>query len=135
MIRTSEEISRKTDELDELAMAYETAVIDFAAGDYLNDFYDFYKLKKRDSKLVPSPDGFEAELAVTCSANRYKPVYEKVLELFGAPKRTMIFEDEKPVVDELENGGRGLGPFFFIFYVMFCEYDDFTLCFISGTNN
>lgn len=133
--RTNEIISKKTDELDELAMALETAVIDLASDDYLNDFFNFYRIKNKGHKLIPSEEGFETELSWLCSTNRYRPVYEKAIELFGEPERVMRFEDEKPVLDELENGGKGPGPFFFIFDLIFCEYDGFVLCFISGSNN
>lgn len=126
---------KKADELDELAMVYETAVIDFQADNYLQDFYDLYRIRNRDHKLIPSPDGFEEEMTACCGANRSGPILEKTVELFGVPKRVMIFEDEKRIVDQLEMGGRGFGPFFFIFYVMFCEYDNCALCFISGSNN
>lgn len=46
----------------------------------------------------------------------------------------MLFDDVSGIIDELE-GPDGLAPFFFFFDLMFCEYDDFTLCFMSGSNN
>lgn len=131
----NKDLINKADELDGLAMVYETAVIDFSPDNYLQEFYDLYRIRNRNHKLIPSPDGFEEEMATCCGANRSGPILEKTVELFGVPKRVMIFEDEKRIVDQLEMGGRGFGPFFFIFYVMFCEYEEITLCFISGSNN
>ena len=122
--------------LEDFAMVYETAVVPFCAGDYLPAFYDFYRIKKRHSKLVPAAEGFCEALTEVSGDGRGQLIAAKTESLFGPPKRVMCFEDSAPVVRQLEGtGGRGLGPFFFIFDLLFCEYDGFTLCFISGSNN
>ena len=46
----------------------------------------------------------------------------------------MVFDDLSRIIDELE-GPDGLTPFFFVFDVVFAEYEDFILCFINGSNN
>ena len=124
----------KAEQLNHLAMQYETSVIALPQDDYLEEFCRFYEIRNRDFQLVPSPDGFRETLREVSGYDVWEPIAEKTESLFGIPKRVMILEDDTALKDELE-GPDGLGPFFFIFDEMFCEYDGFTLCFISGSNN
>ena len=125
---------KKTERLIELAMRYETAVLLLPEDNYAKTFFDFYEIKNRDAKTIPAPDGFYETLKEVCGDDVWQPIAEKTESLFGLPKRVAVFENDAAWKDELE-GPDGLGPFFFIFGVMFCEYDGFTLCFISGSNN
>lgn len=120
--------------LDELAMTDETAVQAFGAGDYLKDFMDFYEIKNRSHRLIPSAGSFHDALCEVCGDDVWQRIAEETERLFGTPQRVTVFEDPGKLIGELE-GSDGLAPFFFVFDVMFCEYDGFTLCFISGTNN
>lgn len=128
------DLLRKAAELDELAMGYETAVQPLLAEDYVKEFYDFYRIRNRKRKLIPSEDIFERALMEVSGYDVWRPIAEKTESVFGLPKRVMVFDDDADLREEL-GGRRGLGPFFFVFGIMFCEYDGFTLCFISGTNN
>ena len=123
-------------ELDDSAMGYETAVIALNEDDYLTEFYDFYKVrpKYRTAKLIASPDGFRETLRGLCRYGAAEPIAEKTERLFGLPRRVMVFDDDAALLDVM-GGRRGYAPFFFVFGMMFCEYGDFTLCFMSGTNN
>ena len=47
----------------------------------------------------------------------------------------MVFDGATADLCEALGGRRGLSPFFFVFDMMFCEYPECTLCFMSGTNN
>ncbi|MDO4399578.1 MAG: hypothetical protein Q4D27_01360 [Coriobacteriia bacterium] len=122
------------DALDDLAMEYEVAVIPFFKTDYLQEFYDFYEIKRRDAKLTPLQASFEEALREVSGEHRWEAIAKKAKELFGLPSRVMVFDDVKHLKGELE-GPMGLAPFFFVFDMMFCEYEGFTLCFMSGTNN
>ena len=124
----------KLQQLDDLAMGYEVAVIPLFEEDYLNEFYDFYKIRTRKSKLIPSEEGFEASLKTVSGEYRWESIAEMAKNLYGLPTRVMFLEDNPKLRDEL-GGRRGLSPFFFVFDMMFCEYGDFTLCFMSGSNN
>ena len=128
------ELFRKAAELDELAMRYETAVQPLLAEDYVKEFYDFYRIRDRKRKLIPSEDIFEQALMEVSGYDVWRPIAEETERLFGLPKRVMVFDDDNALREEL-GGRKGLGPFFFHFGIMFCEYEGFTLCFISGTNN
>ena len=46
--------------LEELAMGYEVAVFPLFAQDYLQEFYDWFRIRDRDrrAKLIPSEDTF-----------------------------------------------------------------------------
>ena len=127
-------LNEKAAALDELAMLYETAVTIFPAADYAAEFCRFFAVKARGLKLIPAPNGFFDALKEVCGDDGWQPIAQKTESLFGLPKRVTVFENDAAVKEELE-GPDGLGPFFFIFDLMFCEYDGFTLCFISGTNN
>ncbi len=124
----------KLDLLDDIAMGYEVAVIPLFKQDYLNEFYDFYEVKDRTSKLVPSEEDFDGALRSMTGEYRWKEIAGKTKELFGLPSRVMYFEDVKRLREELD-GPDGLAPFFFVFDMMFCEYEEYTLCFLYGTNN
>ena len=121
-------------QLDEFAMSYETAVIPFSPGDYLTEFYDFYRIKGRKPTLLPAADSFYEALRQVSGDRVWKPIAEKTESLFGLPSRVMVFDDDARLREAL-GGRRGLSPFFFVFGLMFCEFEGFTLCFLSGTNN
>ena len=122
--------------LDDLAMVYEVAVIPLYEKDYLTEFYDFYRIRNRSGKLVPSELGFEDSLREVSGEYRWEEIAEMAKELYGLPKRIMGFENGAPSdLREALGGRRGLSPFFFVFDMMFCEYEGFTLCYMSGTNN
>ncbi len=121
--------------LDDFAMDHETAVTWLPAGDYLKAFCDLYRIRRRDFRLVPSAQGFYERLREMCGDRRGIAVAEMAERLFGMPGRVADFEDAGPAIDQLETSGGGLGPFYCVFDVMFCEYEGFALCFISGTNN
>ena len=122
--------------LDDLAMVYEVAVIPLYEKDYLTEFYDFYRIRNRSWKLVPSELGFEDSLREVSGEYRWEEIAEKAKAYFGLPVRIMGFEDGAPSdLREALGGRRGLSPFFFVFDMMFCEYEGFTLCYMSGTNN
>lgn len=128
------EWNEKLGVLDDLAMGYEVAVIPFYEKDYLPEFYDWYRIKDRKAKLVPSEDGFEETLRDVSGEYRWEAIAEKAKDFFGLPCRVMLFDDDARLRDEL-GGPRGLSPFFFVFGMMFCEYEGFTLCYMSGSNN
>ena len=125
---------KRWDEIDEFSMGYETATIPFSAAGYLEEFYEFYEIRNRTPVLVLSESGFFETLKEVSGESVWEPIAAKVKSLFGLPHKVMIFDDISDIKDELE-GPDGLAPFFFVFDMMFCEYDDFTLCFMSGTNN
>ena len=125
---------KRFDLIDDLAMGYETAVIPFFSNDYLTEFYDFYRVKNRNAKLLPSEESFEETLRNVSGDDCWKPIADKAKDLFGLPKQVTVFEDVTKLKDEM-GGRRGYAPFFFVFDIMFCEYESFTLCFISGSNN
>ena len=127
-------LPEKADRLDNLSMYYETAVQLFPATDYLEAFLDFYEIKNRDLKLIPAEGNFRENLRELSGDDVFAPIADLTEELFGTPERVLVFEESAALCDELD-GPDGLGPLFFIFGLMFCEYGDFTLCFISGTNN
>ncbi|MBR2578427.1 MAG: hypothetical protein IKE38_05785 [Erysipelotrichaceae bacterium] len=121
-------------ELDDLAMDSEISVCLFSSGNYLNEFHEWFEIRNRDHKLKVSTEGFYEELKDLCGRDVYRQLADKTVELFGLPERIMRFEDDTGPKEELE-GPDGLAPFFFVFDMMFCEYKDLTLFFISGTNN
>lgn len=125
------------EELDDFAMVYETAVIPFSRENYLTEFFDFYRIKNRSAALVPSEDSFREALREVSGDSVWEAIAGEAERLFGTPERVMVFPDDaafRALRDALE-GPRGLAPFFFVFDMMFCEYEGFTLCFMSGTNN
>ena len=120
--------------LDDLAMRYEVAVKPLYEEDYLKEFYDFYEIKNRKAKLVTVEEGFEETLKNVSGEDSCEAVAEKTKSLFGLPVRVTVFDNNVKLREELE-GPDGLSPFFFVFDLMFCEYGQYTLCFISGSNN
>ena len=124
----------KTDLLNDVSMKYEVSVIPFFEQDYLKEFCDFYRIRNRDLRLIPSDDGFDEALKNLSGEYRWESIAEKAKELFGPPVKITVFEDSKDLVEEL-GGPKGLSGFFFVFDLMFCEYEDYTLCFICGSNN
>ena len=127
-------ILENVDQLNRFAARYGAAVIAFPAEDWPEAFCDFYEIKNRNLKPVPSPDGFCGTLREVCGYDVWQPIAGRTESLFGLPRRVAVFEDAAALKDEME-GPDGLGPFFFIFDMMFCEYDTFTLCFISGSDD
>ena len=124
----------KLDQLDDLAMTYEVAVIPFYEEDYLKEFYDFYELKNRKPKLIPSEEDFDESLRAVSGEYRWEEIAEKTKSFFGLPSRVMMFDDEAEIREDL-GGPWGLSTFFFVFGMMFCEFEGFTLCYMSGSNN
>ena len=122
------------DQIYESAMEQGTAVIPLFHEDFITEFYDFYRVRNRNGKVKPLPEGFVLGLREVCGVPYGDVIAEKAEELFGMPGRVTTFEDVKEVKEELE-GPRGLAPFFFVFDILFAEYDGFTLCFISGSND
>ena len=128
------DILEKVLDLDKLAMDSEISVYHFSSGDYLSEFYEWFKIRNRDHRLKASTGDFYEELGDLCGRDTYRLLADKTVEFFGLPERIVRFEDGTGPKEELE-GPDGLAPFFFVFNMMFCEYKDLTLFFISGTNN
>ena len=120
--------------LTDFAMQYEVGVKLLYEKNYLKEFYDFYEIRNRKAKLVPAEEGFEETLKNVSGEYRWEAIAEKTKSLFGLPLRVTVFDDDTKLKEELE-GPDGLAPFFFVFDMMFCEYVEYTLCFISGSNN
>ncbi len=127
-------LMEKCSRLDKLSMYYETSVQLLPGSGWLEAFWDFYEIKNRTQRLIPAEGGFREALRELSGDDVWEPIAKLTEELFGTPERVLVFEDDAALRDELE-GPDGLGPLFFIFGLMFCEYGDYTLCFISGTNN
>ena len=126
--------SEKATTLNDLTMKYEVAVIAFSADRYLNQFEDFYEIKNRNHRLIPSSLPFYDAFRELCGDDSFRQIAEMTEIMFGKPKSVMVFENIGSLINELE-GPDGLAPFFFVFDLMFCEFEDLTLCLISGTNN
>ena len=129
-----QDLRDKLDALNELAMVYETSVRIYPPENYLECFYDLYEIKSRNQNLIPADGSFYETLREVSGYDVWQPIAEKTEELFGGPERVMVFDDDTVLRDELE-GPDGLAIFYFVFGFMFCEYEDFTLCFMSGSNN
>ena len=128
------ELMEKCSRLDKLSMYYETSVQLLPGSGWLEAFWDFYEIKNRTQRLIPAEGDFREALRELSGDDVFTPIADLTEALFGTPERVLVFEDDAALRDELE-GPDGLGPLFFIFGLMFCEYGDYTLCFISGTNN
>lgn len=126
-------IRSKVGILDGIAMKYEVSAQAFCADNYAEEFFGFYELKDRDHRIVPSPLSFNEALRELCGG-AWQPIAEKAAELFGEPSGITVFDDPGAVIKELEDP-EGLALFFYVFDIMFCRYDGFVLCFISGSNN
>ena len=122
--------------LDEFSKGYETSVTLLTEEDYLTEFFDWFHIRKnRDAELIGSPDGgFRESLREVSGYDSAEIIADRTEELFGTPRRITVFRDDSAIRDELV-GPRGYAFWFFVFGIMFCEYDCFTLCFMSGTNN
>ena len=131
---SKDHVFEKVDKIYDLAMGYEVAVIPFFEEDYLEEFLDFYEIKTRDLELIPEEGSFDEALRGVSGEYRWEAIAEEAKRLFGLPDRIMVFEDMTNLKEELE-GPDGLAPFFFVFGLMFCEYEGYTLCYMSGTNN
>ena len=95
------------DLLDDFAMGYETAVTPMFSDDYLQEFYHFYRVRSRKSKLVPSEDGFHETLKDVSGDDCWRPIAEKTELLFGLPARVTVFEDDEELREEM-GGRRGM---------------------------
>lgn len=137
MTAEKERIFDRTDALNEISMVYEVHVVPLFKADYLKEFYDFFRVRTRKAKLLLSEGGFDDALKELAGEYRWEETAGKTKELFGPPARVTAFaEDESFYKLREELGGRrGCSGFFFVFDVMFCEYEGFTLCYICGTNN
>jgi hypothetical protein len=133
-MKVDQNLSDRISDLNKLAMVYETGVSLFSGKDYLTEFYDFYEIINRKEKLLPSPCGFEETLKDVSGDDCWKIIADQTKSLFGSPRRVMVFEDVRNLQDEL-GGPDGLSAFYSVFDLMFCEYEHYTLCFISGSNN
>ena len=69
-----------------------------------------------------------------CGERGWEAIAAETEGLFGPPKRVMVFDDAEKLRQSL-GGPRGCVGWFFVFDLMFCEFGDFTLCYICGTNN
>lgn len=127
-------LMEKCSRLDKLSMYYETSVQLLPGSGWLEAFWDFYEIKNRTQRLIPAEGDLREALRELCGDDVWEPIARLTEELFGLPERVLVFEDDAALRDELE-GPDGLGPLFFFFGILFCEYGSFTLCFISGTNN
>ena len=86
-------------------------------------------------RLVPADCDFDEALRNVSGEYRWEAIAEAAKRLFGLPDRIMVFDGATADLREALGGRRGLSPFFFVFDMMFCEYPECTLCFMSGTNN
>ena len=135
MRRPAKEIIEKAGKLDDFTIDYGTAVLALPFADYCAEFCRFYRIGKPKFGLVPSPDGFRGTLREVCGYSVWEPIAEKTEEIFGVPDRVTVPDDVRKPLDRLEMCGGGLGPFYCMFDIMFCEYDGFVLCFMSGSND
>ena len=127
-------VMNKIEILNALTMKDEVSVQAFSADGYLQEFYDFYEINNRDQQLTAFDGTFGDAMREVFGDAVSITIAEQTRYLFGEPKCVKVFSDVGDVVGELE-GEDGLAPFYIVFDLMFCEYDGFTLCFISGTNN
>lgn len=127
-------VMNKIEILNALTMKDEVSVRAFSADGWLQEFYDFYGINKRDQQPTAFDGTFGDAMREVFGDAVSITVAEQTRYLFGEPKCVMIFDDPAAVIGELE-GEEGLAPFYIVFDLMFCEYDGFTLCFMSGTNN
>ena len=122
-------------ELNTFAMEHEIAVVSFTEEDYLQAFRDFYEISEDlDLELVSSDEGLYRGLEDLAGEESGDAVAAETERMFGLPSAVTFIRDAEELLEELE-GVDGLAPFFFVFDILFCEYDGFTLCFICGTNN
>ena len=130
----TENWDERFDLLDDFTMEYGVAVLPLFEADCLKEFYDFYEIKNRKPKLIPYGEDFQAAMVDMCGEPRGPLIAGKTEALFGLPKRIMAFDDDAKLRNRL-GGRKGLSPFFFVFDLMFFEYDRFTLCFLYGSND
>ena len=104
----------KTDLLNVVSMKYEVSVVPFFEQDYLKEFFDFYQIRNRDLRLIPSEDDFDEALKNLSGEYRWQAIAEKTKELFGLPSQITVFVDNKDLIEEL-GGPKGLSGFFFVF--------------------
>ena len=134
--KTEREWDPRWSELNAFAMEREISVTPFTDPDWLEAFYDFFEIRKKNRRFAPVPTGTDLYGGMTDLAGEEagRAVAAETERLFGLPLRLTRFEDAQELMDEL-SGPRGLAPFFFVFDALFCEYEGFTLCFLCGTNN
>ena len=87
-------LKEKVRQLGRLTMKYETSVNLFPAENYLDAFYDYYEIRVRPHRLVPSPDSFRDTLREVSGYDVWEPIAEETESLFGTPSRVMIFDDD-----------------------------------------
>ena len=116
-------------------MDYDIAVLALPAENCLQEFLDFYEIEAPDAKLVPLELSFRETIEDMGHYDSWQLVADKAEELFGLPARIMVLEDEAPVLRGLETSEGGVGPFYVMFWLAFCEYEGFTLCFMAGSND
>ena len=132
---TDQNILDKAGILDDFAVDYDIAVLALPAEDCLQEFLDFYELKAPDAKLVPSELDLRETIEDMGHYDSWQLVADKAEALFGLPERISVLEDEDPVLRSLETSEGGVGPFYVMFCLAFCEYEGFTLCFMAGSND
>ena len=79
-------------------MLYEVSVTSFFEKDYLTEFYDFYEIRNRKAKLIPSEEDLDGSLRDLSGEYRWKEISEKTKSLFGLPERIKVFS-----IDDLEH--------------------------------
>ncbi len=89
------------DLLDDFSMGYETAVVPMFSDDYLQEFYDFYRIRNRQPKLIPSEGSFHETLKEVSGDNCWRPIAEKTELLLGLPDRVTVFEDDEDLREEM----------------------------------
>ena len=127
-------VLEKVGELDKMTIELGVAVQAFSAKSFLKEFCDFYEIENIDYSVIPSPYSFHEALRELAGDDVWQKLADKTESLFGVPVSVKAFEDDRALTEELE-GPDGLAPFFFVFDILFCGYEGFTLCFISGTND
>ncbi len=101
------------DLLDDFSMGYETSVVPMFSDNYLQEFYDFYRVRNRQPKLIPSEEDFWETLKEVSGDDCWKLIAEKTELLFGGPARVTVFDDDTELREEM-GGRRGFAPFFFV---------------------
>lgn len=129
-----DELIRKTEDFNEFSMQYEVYAHVLKNTDYLVEFFDFYEICDREHSLIESTESFNDLMRNLAGDDVFLKIIEKSEALFGTFLSLKVFDDDEKIKEELE-GPDGLSIFFFVFDLFFCEYDGFTILFISGTNN
>ena len=126
-------VSNAIKQLNDFTMKYEAAVIPFSADGYLEEFFDFYKMKRRDHGVTRFSRSLEKTLKSYGGDDCAGPITREIKKTFGLPLDVKVFVNSTYSLHEFEDGDN-LTPFFFVFDIVFCEYENFTLCLIFGSN-